>query len=161
MEHGPAKLSHRDGTSHQATPGMTEVYFGPDDGCPVAHVQRPDRGEIGARIVACVNACEGMDDPEAEITRLQTIVDVLEGEDPIPRRLWEIRQSWPTSTLNFRGRRPEETDAEALREEVEYLRGALEEMRAGAVALVQAVFNNGDSVPLAQDLAWVLWPKDS
>ena len=62
-KHGPAELNHREGT--KATPGMTEVYFGPDDGCPVAHVQGPDRGEIGARIVACVNACEGIEDPEA------------------------------------------------------------------------------------------------
>jgi hypothetical protein len=54
-----------------------------------------------ARIVACVNALEGIDDPEAEIALLRAI-------------------------------------------------------KAGAVALVRAVFENGDSVPLAQDLAGLI-----
>jgi hypothetical protein len=54
-----------------------------------------------ARIVACVNALDGIEDPEAEIALLRAI-------------------------------------------------------QAGAVALVRAVFENGDSVPLAQDLAGLI-----
>ena len=54
-----------------------------------------------ARIVACVNALDGIEDPEAEIALLRAI-------------------------------------------------------KAGAVALVRAVFENGDSVPLAQDLAGLI-----
>ena len=79
--HGPAELSHSetkrqpDRSIHREIPGRTEVYFGPEDNCDVAVIEGGHRGEPGARIVACFNALDGIDDPEGFVRVAKELID--------------------------------------------------------------------------------------
>ena len=96
--HGPAELNHSetrrppDRSIHREIPGRTEVYFGPEDDCPaVAVVEGPDRGEIGARIVACFNALDGIPEPEKFIRLAKELIDkeCLRGGSP---QIWDTQE---------------------------------------------------------------------
>ena len=90
-KHGPAELNHREGTGALNSQGRTEVYFGPDDGCPVAVVEGPDRGEVGARIVSCWNALDGIPEPEKFIRLAKELIDkeCLRGGSP---QIWDTQE---------------------------------------------------------------------
>ena len=68
-----------------------------------------------ARIVACVNACAGMDDPAAEIERLRAI------ESDMPEVLRLVKMTMLEDLLNeLRGLKPEK-HIEAIEERIQYL----------------------------------------
>ena len=86
----------------ECTPGPWEVS---SDGChinaegvagsiAVTYGPEPDREEDARRIVACVNACEGMDDPAAEIAHLRFEVERLKGFETmihdLARKLYQM-----------------------------------------------------------------------
>lgn len=76
---GPAELNHTPTTgvgkpSERIIRGRTEVYFGPEENCDVAVIEGGYRGETGARIVACVNALDGIDDPLIFVSAATTLL---------------------------------------------------------------------------------------
>jgi hypothetical protein len=69
-----------------------------------------------ARIVACVNACAGMDDPAAEIERLRAI------ESDMPEVLRLVKMTMLEDLLNeLRGLKPEQY-IEAIEERIQFLK---------------------------------------
>lgn len=66
-------------SEHSQEPWINDVYgfVGSNTGCIADLRVYHNRRENARRIVACVNACAGMDDPAAEIARLRAEVEKM------------------------------------------------------------------------------------